>query len=120
MDRSYLLTGLGYAIVGLLLGIHMAASKNHGQVVSCLGNSLNIRAISKRVYKARSEGNTGCISKGRNAVKAFTDGSRRARQPRPLAALRLLARTTAIACKSRLARNLGWHADNQRITQTGH
>ncbi|WP_015049117.1 hypothetical protein [Simiduia agarivorans] len=34
MDRSYLLTGLGYAIVGLLLGIHMAASKNHGQLVT--------------------------------------------------------------------------------------
>jgi putative solute:sodium symporter small subunit len=34
MDRKYLLTGLGYGIIGLLLGIYMAASKNHGQFVT--------------------------------------------------------------------------------------
>ena len=34
MDRKFVLTGLGYAILGLLLGIYMAASKNHGQLVA--------------------------------------------------------------------------------------
>ena len=34
MDRKYVLTGLGYALVGLALGIYMAASKNHGQLVT--------------------------------------------------------------------------------------
>jgi len=34
MDRKFILTAFGYAIVGLALGIHMAASKNHGQFVT--------------------------------------------------------------------------------------
>jgi hypothetical protein len=34
MDRKFLLTGLGYAILGLLLGLFMAASKNHQQLVT--------------------------------------------------------------------------------------
>jgi hypothetical protein len=34
MDRKFVLTGLGYAIAGLALGIFMAASKNHGQFVT--------------------------------------------------------------------------------------
>jgi len=34
MDRKFVLTGLGYAIAGLALGIFMAASKNHGQLVT--------------------------------------------------------------------------------------
>lgn len=34
MDRKFVLTGLGYAIVGLALGIFMAASKDHGQLVT--------------------------------------------------------------------------------------
>ncbi len=34
MDRRFLLTGFIYAIFGLLLGIYMAASKNHGQYVT--------------------------------------------------------------------------------------
>jgi hypothetical protein len=34
MDRKFVMTGLGYAIVGLLLGIYMAASKNHGELVA--------------------------------------------------------------------------------------
>ncbi|MCB1649095.1 MAG: TonB-dependent receptor [Pseudomonadales bacterium] len=34
MDRKYVLTSLGYAIVGLLLGIYMAASQDHGQYVT--------------------------------------------------------------------------------------
>ncbi|MCW8195855.1 TonB-dependent receptor [Proteobacteria bacterium 005FR1] len=34
MDRKYLMTALGYGIVGLLLGIYMAASQNHGQFVT--------------------------------------------------------------------------------------
>ena len=34
MDKKYVLTALGYGIVGLLLGIYMAASKNHGQLVT--------------------------------------------------------------------------------------
>jgi len=34
MDRKFILTGFIYAIVGLILGIHMAASKNHGQMVT--------------------------------------------------------------------------------------
>lgn len=34
MDKKFVLTGLGYAILGLVLGIYMAASKNHGQMVT--------------------------------------------------------------------------------------
>lgn len=34
MDRKFVLTALGYALIGLLLGIYMAASKNHGQLVT--------------------------------------------------------------------------------------
>ncbi len=34
MDRKYVLAALGYLIIGLLLGIYMAASKNHGQLVT--------------------------------------------------------------------------------------
>lgn len=34
MDRKFVLTALGYAILGLGLGIFMAASKNHGQLVT--------------------------------------------------------------------------------------
>ncbi len=34
MDRKFVLTGLGYAIAGLVLGIFMAASKDHGQLVT--------------------------------------------------------------------------------------
>lgn len=33
-DRKYLLWGLGYAIVGMGVGIFMAATHNHGQFVS--------------------------------------------------------------------------------------
>ena len=34
MDRKFVLTAFGYAILGLALGIYMAASKNHGQFVT--------------------------------------------------------------------------------------
>jgi putative solute:sodium symporter small subunit len=34
MDKKFILTGLGYAIIGLALGIFMAASKDHGQLVT--------------------------------------------------------------------------------------
>jgi putative solute:sodium symporter small subunit len=34
MDRKFVLTGLGYAILGMILGIMMAASKDHGQHVT--------------------------------------------------------------------------------------
>jgi len=34
MDKKFVLTGLGYAIIGLALGIFMAASKDHGQLVT--------------------------------------------------------------------------------------
>lgn len=34
MDRKFALTGFIYAILGLSLGIYMAASKNHGQLVT--------------------------------------------------------------------------------------
>jgi hypothetical protein len=34
MDRKYVLSAFGYAIIGLLLGIYMAASKDHGQLVT--------------------------------------------------------------------------------------
>lgn len=34
MDRKFAMTGLGYAIAGMLLGIYMAASHNHGQLVT--------------------------------------------------------------------------------------
>ncbi len=34
MDRKYVLTALGYATLGLLLGIVMAASRDHGQLVT--------------------------------------------------------------------------------------
>ena len=34
MDRKYVLTSFGYALIGLALGIFMAASKDHGQLVT--------------------------------------------------------------------------------------
>ncbi|MCK0154510.1 TonB-dependent receptor [Alcanivorax sp. S6407] len=34
MDRKFMMTALGYAIVGMLLGIHMAATHNHIQHVT--------------------------------------------------------------------------------------
>ncbi len=34
MDKQYVLTALGYALLGLALGIYMAASKNHGHLVT--------------------------------------------------------------------------------------
>lgn len=34
MDCKFILTAFGYAILGLVLGIHMAASKDHGQFVT--------------------------------------------------------------------------------------
>ena len=34
MDKKFVMTALGYAIVGLALGIFMAASKNKGQLVT--------------------------------------------------------------------------------------
>ena len=34
MDRRYVVTALTYAIAGLMLGIYMAASKDHGQLVT--------------------------------------------------------------------------------------
>jgi drug/metabolite transporter (DMT)-like permease len=34
MDRKFVLTAFGYAVIGLALGIFMAASKNHGQLVT--------------------------------------------------------------------------------------
>ncbi|WIO73463.1 TonB-dependent receptor [Porticoccaceae bacterium LTM1] len=34
MDKKFVLTAFGYAILGLVLGIYMAASHNHGQMVT--------------------------------------------------------------------------------------
>lgn len=34
MDKKFILTSFGYAIIGLVLGIFMAASKDHGQLVT--------------------------------------------------------------------------------------
>lgn len=34
MDRKFIMSAFGYAIVGMCLGIFMAASKNHGQLVT--------------------------------------------------------------------------------------
>jgi putative solute:sodium symporter small subunit len=34
MDRKYIMTSFGYAIIGLVLGIYMAASKNHSHMVT--------------------------------------------------------------------------------------
>ena len=34
MDRKFVLTSFGYAILGLTLGIYMAATKNTGQLVT--------------------------------------------------------------------------------------
>ncbi len=34
VDKKFILTALGYAIVGMSLGIFMAASKDHGQLVT--------------------------------------------------------------------------------------
>ena len=33
-DRKYLVCALGYAVVGMCLGIFMAASENHGELVT--------------------------------------------------------------------------------------
>jgi len=34
MDKKFVITGLGYAIIGMALGIFMAASKDHGHMVT--------------------------------------------------------------------------------------
>lgn len=34
MSKRFILTALGYAILGMLLGIYMAASQNHSQMVT--------------------------------------------------------------------------------------
>jgi len=34
MDKKYIITALGYAILGMVLGIYMAASKDHGHMVT--------------------------------------------------------------------------------------
>lgn len=34
MSRKFIMTSLGYAMIGMLLGIVMAATKNHGQTVA--------------------------------------------------------------------------------------
>jgi undecaprenyl pyrophosphate phosphatase UppP len=34
MDRKFIMAALGYAVIGMVLGIYMAASKNHGQFVT--------------------------------------------------------------------------------------
>lgn len=34
MDKKYVVTSLVYAILGLILGLYMAASKNHGELVT--------------------------------------------------------------------------------------
>jgi hypothetical protein len=34
LDRRFLVWGLGYAVVGISLGIYMAASENHGELVT--------------------------------------------------------------------------------------
>ncbi|MDN4500827.1 TonB-dependent receptor [Alteromonadaceae bacterium BrNp21-10] len=34
MERKFLLSAFGYALVGVILGIFMASSKNHGQLVT--------------------------------------------------------------------------------------
>jgi len=34
MDKKFVMTSLVYAILGLLLGLYMAASKNHGELVT--------------------------------------------------------------------------------------
>tara|TARA_R100000656_G_scaffold121947_1_gene97235 strand:+ start:1393 stop:1782 length:390 start_codon:yes stop_codon:yes gene_type:complete len=34
MDRKFAITGLIYALLGMILGIHMAATHNHGQLVT--------------------------------------------------------------------------------------
>ncbi len=34
MDKKYITTALGYAIIGMMLGIYMAASKDHGHMVT--------------------------------------------------------------------------------------
>ena len=34
MDRKFVLTSFIYAVIGLILGIFMAATKNHGQMVT--------------------------------------------------------------------------------------
>jgi hypothetical protein len=34
MDRKFVMMGLGYAVLGLLLGVYMGMSHNHGQLVT--------------------------------------------------------------------------------------
>lgn len=34
MDRKFVVTGLTYALIGMMLGIYMSATKNHGQLVT--------------------------------------------------------------------------------------
>lgn len=34
MDKKFVISSLSYAVLGMLLGIYMAASQNHGQLVT--------------------------------------------------------------------------------------
>lgn len=34
MDRKFVVTGLAYAVIGMVLGIFMAATRNHGEMVA--------------------------------------------------------------------------------------
>ena len=65
MERKYLMTGFGYAIVGLLLGMHMAASHNHVQMpthahIMLVGFVVSvIYAIAYKLWLPADSGATG-------------------------------------------------------------
>jgi hypothetical protein len=66
MDRKYVTTALGYGLLGMLLGIYMAASKNHIQHVThahILLIGFVVSFIYAVIYKLWLTGSTGMIGK---------------------------------------------------------
>jgi len=67
VDRKFALAGLIYAVVGMILGIVMAASKNHGQMVThahimLLGFVVSfIYALCHKLWLSNSDGTLGQI-----------------------------------------------------------
>lgn len=66
MDKKYVTTALGYALLGILLGIYMAASKNHIQHVThahILLIGFVVSFIYAVIYKLWLMGDTGMLGK---------------------------------------------------------
>ena len=66
MDRKFLMTSFGYGLIGFILGIYMAASHNHGQMVThahimLLGFVVSF--VYAVIYRLWLDGDTGGLGK---------------------------------------------------------